>query len=75
MANNARIFMNQLSIRLSICMNDVPIGPRLHRTKPFPSYQYTYCDTPEGRSLAEYDMERVRAYLADYEADKKGKKR
>jgi hypothetical protein len=75
MANNARNFMNQLSIRLSICMNDAPIGPRLHRTKPFPSYQYTYCDTPEGRSLAEHDMERVRAYLADYEADKKGKKR
>jgi hypothetical protein len=67
--------MNQLSIRLAICSNDAPIGPRLHRTKPFPSYQYTYDDTPEGRSLAEYDMERVRAYLADYEAEKKGKKR
>jgi hypothetical protein len=56
-------------------MNDVPIGPRLHRTKPFPSHQHTYDDTPEGRSLAEYDMERVRAYLADYENEKKGKKR
>jgi len=56
--------MNQLSIRLAICMNDVPIGPRLHRTKPFPSHQH-----------AEYDMERVRAYLADYETEKKGKKR
>jgi hypothetical protein len=68
-------FMNQLSIRLTICMNDVPIGARLHRTKPFPSHQHTYDDTPEGRSLAEYDMERVRAYLADYETEKKGKRR
>jgi hypothetical protein len=32
-----------------------------------PVYQTTYEDTPEGRALAERDMEKLRKYIEDYE--------
>lgn len=54
---------NKLSIRLSICTEFGPIGPRLERGEPLPSYQSTYENTPEGLSQAEHDMSRIDAYI------------
>ena len=63
----------RLSLRLAICANDCPIGPRLHRGKPFPPYQHTYA--LEEREQAEADLARVREYLIEAEANpRKGKK-
>ena len=63
----------RLALRLAICANDVPIGPRLHRGKPFPTYQHTYA--LDDREQAEADLERVREYLIEVEANpRKGKK-
>ncbi len=63
----------RLALRLAICANDVPIGPRLHRGKPFPTYQHTYA--LEDREQAEADLARVREYLIEAEANpRKGKK-
>ena len=63
----------RLALRLAICANDVPIGPRLHRGKPFPAYQHTYA--LEDRDQAEADLARVREYLIEAEANpRKGKK-
>jgi hypothetical protein len=63
----------RLALRLAICANDVPIGPRLHRGKPFPPYQHTYA--LEDREQAEADLARVREYLVDAELNpRKGKK-
>ena len=63
----------RLALRLAICANDVPIGPRLHRAKPFPTYQHTYA--LEDREQAEADLARVREYLVDAELNpRKGRK-
>ena len=63
----------RLSLRLAICANDCPIGPRLHRGKPFPPYQHTYA--LEDREQAEADLARVREYLIEVEANpRKGRK-
>lgn len=53
----------RLSVRLVLCANDCPIGPRLHRGKPFPTYQPTYA--LEDMERAEADLARVREYLKD----------
>lgn len=55
----------RLTLRLAICANEVPIGPRLHRAKPFPKHQHTYA--LEDREQAEADLARVREYLVDAE--------
>jgi hypothetical protein len=66
----------KISIRLTICANDdAPVGPRLHRDKPFPKHQYTYPDTPEGRAQAENDMEKIKQYVYDYEQSATSRKR
>ena len=63
----------RLALRLAICANDVPIGPRLHRGKPFPTYQPNYA--LEDREQAEADLARVREYLIEAEANpRKGRK-
>jgi hypothetical protein len=63
----------RLSLRLILCANECPIGPRLHRGKPFPTYQPTYA--LEHRELAEADLDRVREYLIDSEMNpRKGRK-
>jgi len=63
----------RLALRLAICANDVPIGPRLHRGKPFPTCQHTYA--LEDREQAEADLARVREYLIEAEANpRKGRK-
>jgi hypothetical protein len=54
------------SIRLVLCANEVAVGPRLHRDKPFPRYELSYPDTPEGREKAEADLERIKKYVESY---------
>jgi len=51
----------RLSLRLVLCANECLVGPRLHRGKPFPTYQLTYA--LEDRELAEADLARIRNYL------------
>jgi hypothetical protein len=63
----------RLSVRLVLCANECPIGPRLHRGKPFPTYQPNYA--LEDMESAEADLARVREYLVDTEMNpRKGKK-
>lgn len=59
----------RLEVRLVLCANDCPVGPRLHRGKPFPPYERTY--PLEERARAEADLERIRAYLNDFYQKKK----
>jgi hypothetical protein len=55
----------RISLRLVLCANECLVGPRLHRGKPFPTYQTTYA--LEDREVAEADLDRVREYLIDAE--------
>jgi hypothetical protein len=55
------------SIRLVLCANGVPVGPRLSRDRPLPTYQATYDDAPEGRALAERHLGQMQKYIEDYE--------
>jgi len=52
-----------LEIRLTICLNENPIGPRIERKEPLPPFKHTYSYTPEGKKQAEHDMEQIRAYI------------
>ena len=54
---------NSLSLRLCICLNDVPIGPRIIKQEPLPNHQQTYEDTPSGRELAHLHLEKIKRYL------------
>jgi len=51
----------RLSVRLVLCANECPIGPRLHRANPFPPFDRTYA--LDDRARAEADLARVREYL------------
>ena len=62
----------EITLRLAICANACPIGPRLHRGKPFPTYQHTYA--LEDREQAEADLARVREYLIEAEANPRKRK-
>ena len=62
----------EITLRLAICANACPIGPRLHRAKPFPTYQHTYA--LEDREQAEADLARVREYLIEAEANPRKEK-
>jgi len=55
----------RLSLRLVLCANECLVGPRLHRGKPFPTYQPTYA--LEDQELAEADLARIRNYLKEAE--------
>jgi hypothetical protein len=55
-------------------MNDCPIGLRLERGDPLPVYQHTYDDTPEGRALAEHDLEKIKNYVERHSLSKKGRR-
>ena len=64
---------HDLSLRLSICLNGCPIGPRIQRGEPLPNYQHTYA-LKEARQ-AKADMERVRKYIErNHNKTMKGKK-
>jgi hypothetical protein len=58
---------HDFSVRLVVCINGAPVGPRLERGMPMPSYSPTYDDTPEGRALAEHDLGRIRDYVEKHE--------
>lgn len=59
----------RLSVRLVLCANDCPVGPRLHRGKPFPLYQHTY--EIKQFKKAKADLEKIREYLNDFYTKKK----
>ena len=59
----------RLSVRLVLCANDCPVGPRLHRGRPFPPYQPTY--DLKDIELAQRDLGRIREYLNDFGTKKK----
>ena len=63
---------HDLSLRLSICLNDCPIGPRIQRGEPLPPYRHTYALGEQ--AVAEADMERVRKYIERNANTMKGKK-
>jgi len=62
----------EITLRLAICANGCPIGPRLERGTPLPPYQHTYA--LEEREQAEADLARVREYLIEAEANPRKKK-
>lgn len=62
----------EITLRLAICANGCPIGPRLERGTPLPPYQHTYA--LEEREQAEADMRRVREYVERNHNAMKGKK-
>jgi len=61
----------EITIRLTICANACPIGPRLERGTPLPPYQHTYA--LEERQQAEADMDRVRKYIEQHHGKPKKK--
>ena len=63
----------EITLRIAICANGCPIGPRLERGTPMPAYKHTYA--LEERDQAEADLARVREYLIEAEANpRKGRK-
>jgi len=61
----------EITLRLAICANACPIGPRLERGAPLPPSPHTYAR--EERPQAEADMERVRKYIETHHAKPKRK--
>ncbi len=61
----------EITLRLTICSNACPIGPRLERGVPLPPYQHTYA--LEERQQAEADAERVRKYIEQHHGKPKKK--
>lgn len=70
MAINAQNFLMKIKVCYVICCNGVPVGHRLSRNTPMPSYQTSYELTPEGREEAERDKERIEKYVTDYEQNR-----
>ena len=52
-----------LSIRLTICLNEHPVGVRIRRGEELPDFKHTYSNTPDGIERAEHDMEQIRSYI------------
>jgi hypothetical protein len=63
---------HDLSLRISICLNGCPIGPRIERAEPLPKYRHTYA--LEEQAEAEADMERVLKYIERNANIMKGRK-
>lgn len=55
----------EFEIRLTICANGCPVGPRLQRGKPMPPYTHTYSMTEEGLKQAQNDMNAIEVYVTD----------
>ena len=62
----------EITLRLAICANGCPIGPRIQRLEPLPPYRHTYALAEQAE--AEADMERVRKYIERNANTMKGKK-
>jgi hypothetical protein len=63
---------SDLTLRISICLNGCPIGPRIERAEPLPKYRHTYALAEQAE--AEADMEKVRKYIERNANIMKGKK-
>ena len=50
-----------ITLRLAICANDCPVGPRLERGVPLPPYRHTY--GLDEKAQAEADLELIRDYV------------
>jgi hypothetical protein len=61
-----------ITLRLSICANDCPVGPRLERGVPLPPYRHTYA--LEEQPQAEADLELIRDYVQRNHLTNKKKK-
>ena len=61
-----------ITLRLAICANDCPIGPRLERGVPLPPYRHTYA--LDEQPQAEADLELVRDYVQRNHLNNKRKK-
>jgi hypothetical protein len=61
----------EITLRLAICANGCPVGPRLERGTPLPTYRHTYA--LEERSEAEADMDRIKAYVERHAQETKRK--
>ena len=55
----------EFEIRLTICANGCPVGPRLSRGNPMPPYAYTYSMTEDGLKQAQNDMNAIEVYVAE----------
>lgn len=55
----------EFEIRLTICANGCPVGPRLSRGNPMPSYAYTYSMTEDGLKQAQNDMNAIEVYVTE----------
>ena len=62
---------HDLSLRISICLNGCPIGPRIERAEPLPKYRHTYALAEQAE--AEADMERIRKYIEQHHGKPKRK--
>jgi hypothetical protein len=62
----------EITLRLSICLNGCPIGPRIQRAEPLPNYRHTYALKEQAE--AEADMEKVRKYIERNANTMKGRK-
>ena len=61
----------EITLRLTIASNGAPIGPRLERGTPLPTYQHTYA--LDERPQAEADAERIRKYIEQHHGKPKKK--
>ena len=61
-----------ITLRLAICANGCPIGPRLERGVPLPPYRHTYA--LDEQHQAEADLELVRDYVKRNHLNNKRKK-
>jgi len=61
----------EITLRLSICANGCPVGPRLERGEKMPPYQHTYA--LEERDKAECDLEKIKNYIQKHHTQKSKK--
>lgn len=63
-----------ISIRLILWTDRGPVGGRLERGTPLPTYDFNFDDTPEGREKAELARRQMQEYVDKYNVPKSGKK-
>lgn len=61
----------EITLRLAICANGCPVGPRLERGERMPTYQHTY--DLEERDKAEADLEKIKNYIQKHHIQKQKK--
>lgn len=58
----------QITLRLAICANGCPVGPRLERGERMPAYQHTYA--LEERDKADADLIKIKNYIQKHHLQK-----